>query len=582
MRTVKFFLAYAMIFCLFSQIAKSQPPTDSNIWKFKTSGAVYSTPLIQNDTMFIGSLDSCFYAIDVLTGQQLWKYKTKSKINTTASIYENTICFGSGNYLYGLDLNGNFRWEFQMYTGTAVIQNDDWDYFNSSPRLLDSIAYIGTENNIVYGVNVKNGAQVFKCQGTDGNYTVETTPVIYDGKIFFGNWNGFFYAYDLNTGNKVWSYDTNIDNHGRPGNIMLIAHAVMYNGNICFTGRGGYFYCKNPSNGQKIWNYRDPSGLWILGLTVQDTTFYTGSSYQRYARSINALHGTQNWLTGIDYISYGSPWADTTYLFTGTGDDASSNKGTLFAINKITGVIKTKLSVDGRIQSSPILYKDVLYFGCGNGYIYAVDKQKFVNANLPKIELKTTTAIDLGKVTSSAVPDTFIYVSNSGAASDSVTFSSSRSEATLTPAWAIIEPGDSVKVEVSLNCAGLTAKKYSGFIYAYSNYSPFHENLRRTISFEIIWENGLDKLQTNEIELIQFPNPLSEFGTVQYNLDRSMNICLSVCDASGKLIILLDKGYKSKGIHQVKVDGNKLSEGIYFFRLTTDEYSTTKKMIVTK
>src|SRR5690606_26051431 len=47
-------------------------------WKFKTNGAIRSTPAIYNGKVFIGSWDTYVYAIDQKTGRQLWRYKTGS------------------------------------------------------------------------------------------------------------------------------------------------------------------------------------------------------------------------------------------------------------------------------------------------------------------------------------------------------------------------------------------------------------------------------------------------------------------------------------------------------------------------
>jgi outer membrane protein assembly factor BamB len=53
---------------------------DFILWKFATAGGIYSTPLIHENTLYIGSLDSNFYAIDVSTGTEQWHYKTENKI----------------------------------------------------------------------------------------------------------------------------------------------------------------------------------------------------------------------------------------------------------------------------------------------------------------------------------------------------------------------------------------------------------------------------------------------------------------------------------------------------------------------
>ena len=42
-------------------------------WTFKTEGAIIASPAIADGTVFIGSSDNGFYALDQETGKQKWK-----------------------------------------------------------------------------------------------------------------------------------------------------------------------------------------------------------------------------------------------------------------------------------------------------------------------------------------------------------------------------------------------------------------------------------------------------------------------------------------------------------------------------
>jgi eukaryotic-like serine/threonine-protein kinase len=586
MRTIRLLIISAIIVCGTIQSNQSQILNDPLKWKYSTSGAIYASPLIHNDTLFIGNLDSVFYAIDITNGQKLWSCKTKSQINTTASIYNDLICFASGNYFYVLDMKGNLKTEFKMYDDPAVIQSDPWDYFNPSPQLVDSIAYIGTEKNLVYGINIKNGEQVFKCQGTDGDFTIQTTLAIYNGKIFFGNYNGFFYAYDLKTAHKVWEYDTNKEAKARGGadpKILLLGNAAIYNGTVCFGGRGGNFYCMDAETGTQKWKYRDPDGLWILGLTIQDSSFYMGSSYQRVVRSVNGNTGKQNWRSGVDHISYGSPYIDSTYAFFGTGDDATMDKGSLFAFDKVSGVVRDKFAVDGRVQSSPTIYRDIIYFGSSSGNIYAVDKQKFVNVPRPKIVLKNTSKIFLGSLAEDTLADTTMYISNLGDATDSVTFVPPKKEITFSPAYLKIGPGDSAAVKVILNTKGLKPVEYTWYLQAISNFSALHELVQRKLGFKIKEKVGIGNTESDGIvSLNLYPNPLKGIGMIQYKLAKKSDIFLALYDVLGKQVAVIDKCQRFKGTYRIPINSSAFGPGIYYCILTANGYSSTQKIVVVR
>ena len=46
--------------------------------------------------------------------------------------------------------------------------------------------------------------------------------------------------------------------------------------------------------------------------------------------------------------------------------------------------------------------------------------------------------------------------------------------------------------------------------------------------------------------------------------------------------MLLVNEIKKPGMYEVTFDGSKLSSGIYFYKITADDFIETKKMILTK
>jgi len=62
-------------------------------WIFPTDGAIVSSPVInENGTVFIGSFDSYFYAIDGSTGLPQWKFATQNVIQSTALVCLLSVC----------------------------------------------------------------------------------------------------------------------------------------------------------------------------------------------------------------------------------------------------------------------------------------------------------------------------------------------------------------------------------------------------------------------------------------------------------------------------------------------------------
>ena len=83
-------------------------------WKFKTGGAVISTPAVLDGAAYFGSSDHFLYAVNIADGTQRWKFKTGSKVTSSPAVYQGHVYFGSydGN-IYSLDAkSGEQRWKF--------------------------------------------------------------------------------------------------------------------------------------------------------------------------------------------------------------------------------------------------------------------------------------------------------------------------------------------------------------------------------------------------------------------------------------------------------------------------------------
>ncbi|HZD33630.1 MAG TPA: PQQ-binding-like beta-propeller repeat protein [Nitrososphaeraceae archaeon] len=75
------------------------------IWKFKTTGKVWSSPLLTRGLKaIVGSLDSHIYYLDIPTGQLLWKFPTMDMIDSSPCLAGGVLLVGSRDgYLYSFD-----------------------------------------------------------------------------------------------------------------------------------------------------------------------------------------------------------------------------------------------------------------------------------------------------------------------------------------------------------------------------------------------------------------------------------------------------------------------------------------------
>ncbi len=76
------------------------------------------------------------------------------------------------------------------------------------------------------------------------------------------------------------------------------------------------------------------------------------------------------------------------------------------------------------------------------------------------------------------------------------------------------------------------------------------------------------------------PNPANGTTSVNYSLDNAAQVALNLYDINGKLVRNLVQGTEGAGSHRVEINTADLQEGVYFYTLTTDKMTATKRMTV--
>jgi len=118
--------------------------------------------------------------------------------------------------------------------------------------------------------------------------------------------------------------------------------------------------------------------------------------------------------------------------------------------------------------------------------------------------------------------------------------------------------------------------------WAYSNNSGIH-----TITGgDTLFYTGVTQTNTevpNDYKLFQnYPNPFNPKTTIEYEIKRAGFITLVVYDILGKEMMTLVSQQQTPGKYLVDFPGVIFPSGVYFYRLTTDNYSETKRMMLIK
>jgi len=113
-----------------------------------------------------------------------------------------------------------------------------------------------------------------------------------------------------------------------------------------------------------------------------------------------------------------------------------------------------------------------------------------------------------------------------------------------------------------------------------SSYSYSIENIE---SIELSGE-----LSVTDIEMLtsfslkqNYPNPFNPVTEIRFDLPQSSEVKLVVFNALGQIVSELIKNRQmTAGVHSIHFDGKELPSGIYFYRLETNRFTKTRKMVL--
>lgn len=297
------------------------------------------TPTVENGTVFIGSGDQLFYAIDAATGKKKWSYEAgpgmASNNNTdypvpAATLKNGTVYFVTDG-LYALDaLTGNRKWLFETWQA---------NFFDRK-------------------------------HGPEG-------PVLGDGVIFLTLWayldpntrKSFLYAVDPESGKAKWV--TTVDAFGITAPVTAKGRAFFAveepGPTLTSSSHRETLYAINAADGQVKWKLGAGEKWGMAGLLIVGDTIYFCTDTNLVALELET--GRQLWSFSADEIS--GIQADDQRLYVVTHQGSMMRpKDTLHALALSTGQEKWSQSFSGSARVA-IIQDGVVY--AGRGHFEAID-----------------------------------------------------------------------------------------------------------------------------------------------------------------------------------------------------------------
>ena len=99
---------------------------------------------------------------------------------------------------------------------------------------------------------------------------------------------------------------------------------------------------------------------------------------------------------------------------------------------------------------------------------------------------------------------------------------------------------------------------------------------------EVACEEGVTEVVSSQSSVVSYPNPVRQTATFEYNLKETGTVTLAIFNHLGQEIEILVKEQQEQGNHHATWNAQEFPGGIYFYRFTADDESSTGKMVVAR
>ncbi len=346
----------------------------------------FNPPIVKGETIFFGSSDKNFYALDIASGYMRWIFQTKNKVNSVPHVHENEIYFGSddGN-VYALDIEkGTELWSFQTRrtVQSLVYRHEDTIIFTSD---LGATYFLNPQGEALHQIP----------NPTWSHHTFQ----VYDGAIYWAPRPQGFGAYDIQTRRFLWDVPVSF---GVPlwYSFPAIDEKKVYFARSLFTGRRGgaefTYQAWDRKRGRLIWEKkasfewspyvsRNPKNafyrhIYLLDYMApslwKDLVIYT--SGDKVVRAFHRNTGALVWKRSFPYHTSSAPTIAGDRLYFGIHGselkDYVARPPLLLCLSASSGKVLWEMELEGAVLSAPVISGGKILFGTDQNRFYVLEE----------------------------------------------------------------------------------------------------------------------------------------------------------------------------------------------------------------
>lgn len=321
-------------------------------WEFTspTSYGIGASPVILNSVVYFGS-DNYFYAFDVKTGVKKWELYTDGNCGTPPTVVEGVIYIASNGFsptrstMYAIDaVKGTVIWKFSIPTGSSIS-------INASPTVESGIVYFSSYNYTLYALDAKTGTS--KWTYTDKTFSY-SNPAIVNGILYFSA--SSLIAFDASTGTKKWE----LPGVGTRG--ITIDNGILYGSTVKNNDVSIYAVSAfDATSGTLKWEYKLAIQSSALSTVSKGLIYFTGDTGDKVV-ALDIKTGTKKWEAASSAYATEGPTVANGSVYV-----ASDTK--IYAFDAKTGTTKWEIATTNRSGCTIIDKNGKVYYSSTSGMV---------------------------------------------------------------------------------------------------------------------------------------------------------------------------------------------------------------------
>jgi len=317
----------------FKETVKIRKLWSTGVGNGQGKGLYRLQPAISGEVIYAASADGDLKAIDRGRGRTLWKKDMKTDLSGGVGVYEDSLLLGtSEGFVMRVDADGGERRWSSRLTGEVL----------APPQSNGRVVVAQTYDGKLHGLDFETGEKLWTYDSNVPVLTIRGTcsPIVDGNRVYAGFANGRVLAFNADNGAVLWEVRVAIS-QGRSEIERIVdvdGTMVLLGGELYAASYQGSVVAITAANGHKLWqqdvsSYAGVSqGFGNIYVTDEDGTLY---AYQRNGQGLRWSQGA------LAYRGLSRPVPVSSYVA------VSDFEGIVHLVSQVDGEFAGRMKVDG-------------------------------------------------------------------------------------------------------------------------------------------------------------------------------------------------------------------------------------------